>query len=369
MEEADRVERSGRRVLHLEVGQPGTKAPQRVLDAAHRALDRLHLGYTGATGIPELRERIAKHYLDHYGVTVDPRSVVATTGASAAFVLAFLAAFDKGDSVAITVPGYPCYANILRALDLVPVDLPVGPESGYQLTARHLRSLNVQPQGLILASPANPTGSMLTPHCLREILTYCRENGIFVIVDEIYHRLVFGDTEEATAAEFVDSVIVINSFSKYYSMTGWRLGWMIVPESLLRSVEILSQNLAICPPTLSQHAALEAFECDEELRLHVESYRRNRAVLLSALKTAGVTDIAPAEGAFYIYADMSAFTHDSVTLCSELLEKTGVAATPGVDFDPIRGSTSVRFSYCRNEEDVLEASLRLRDFLLARQPG
>jgi aspartate/methionine/tyrosine aminotransferase len=355
MEAADRLEREGERVLHLEVGQPGTPAPKAVRDAAHAALDGANLGYSRATGTPALRKKIATHYEDTYGVQVDPGRIVVTTGASGAFVLAFTAAFDAGARVAVTVPGYPCYPNILTALDIVPLSIRVGTETGYQPTVEHLKSLEHKPDGLILASPANPTGSMLSPERLRELLTYCRAESILVIVDEIYQGLTFGGAESNTAAEFSDSVIVINSFSKYFSMTGWRLGWMVLPESFIRTAEILSQNLVICPPTLSQEAAVSAFDARKELEAHVERYGRNRTLLLNALREAGVEKMAPADGAFYIYADLSQWTDDSVNFCEEMLAEIGVAATSGVDFDPEGGNTMVRFSYCRGEGDVAEA--------------
>lgn len=363
MEAADRAERSGQRILHLEVGQPGTPAPKFVLDAAHAALDSDNIGYSRATGVARLREAIARHYRDAYSVDVDSESVVVTSGASGAFVLAFIAAFGAGARVALSVPGYPCYSNILLSLDLVPVALRVGPESNYRLTISHLESLDVPPDGLIIASPANPTGSMLGAHELRELLAYCRAKNIFVIVDEIYHGLEFGEQRASTAAEFSESTIVIGSFSKYYSMTGWRLGWMLVPESFRRTTEILSQNLTICPPTLSQLAAVRAFEAGDELEAHVLRYRRNRDVLLSALGRAGVTCLAPADGAFYIYADISSFSDDSRDLCAEMLQEINVAATPGVDFDPQEGHRAVRFSYCRGEADVREAAERIETFL------
>lgn len=367
MEAADRAERSGHRVLHLEVGQPETPAPTVVRSAAHTALDGDRIGYSRATGIASLREAISKHYLDTYSTRVSPESVIVTSGASGAFVLAFTAAFSAGTRIALSIPGYPCYANILRSLDLVPVPLRVGPDSGYRLTISHLESLDAPPGGLIIASPANPTGSMLKPAELRELLAYCKAKNIFAIVDEIYHGLEFSAERASTAAEFPESTIVIGSFSKYYSMTGWRLGWMLVPENFQRTIEILSQNLTICPPTLSQLAAVHAFSAREELEEHVLRYRRNRDVLLGALRRAGITNFAPADGAFYVYADITAFSNDSRKLCAEMLQEIQVAATPGVDFDPEQGHRAVRFSYCRGEDDVREAAERLEAFLKAKR--
>ncbi len=367
MEAADRAERAGEHVYHLEVGQPGTPAPALVREAAHRAIDEQTLGYSRAIGTIALRERIARHYDETYGVSVDPERVIVTSGASGAFVLSFIAAFEAGSRVALTVPGYPCYPNILKSLDLEVESIRVGPGTKYALTVQHLEALRRPPRGLVIASPANPTGTMLGSECLSDLLSYCRAQGIFTIVDEIYHGLEFGKERATTAAAFADSTIVVGSFSKYYSMTGWRLGWMVVPDAFRRTAEVLSQNLAICAPTLSQIAAVSAFDARDELEGHVARYRRNRGALLEALREAGVAETAPADGAFYVYADVSAFCEDSRELCEALLERTGVAATSGVDFDPEKGKSMVRFSYCRGEADVNEAAHRIREFLLQRR--
>jgi len=348
--------------LHLEVGQPGTPAPRGVIEAAHAALARERLGYTVALGIPRLRERIAAHYREAYGATVPPERVVATAGSSGAFVLAFLAAFDPGDRVALAAPGYPCYRNILRACGIEPVELPAGPETRYQPTPALLDALDPPPDGLIVASPANPTGSMLAPADLAALTHHCERAGIRLVSDEIYHGITYGMPAE-TALSFGDAAIVVNSFSKYYSMTGWRLGWMVVPEDMIRAVECLAQNLYISPPTLSQHAAVAAFDCREELDANVARYAANRRLLLDRLPAAGFDRLAPADGAFYIYAEIGRLTNDSPAFCRRMLAETGVAATPGVDFDPARGHATLRFSFAGPTEDMAEAADRVRRWL------
>lgn len=349
--------------IHLEVGQPGTPAPRAVLTAAGAALADHRLGYTESLGVPALRERIARHYRETYGVALSPERVVVTTGSSGAFLLAFLAAFDAGDRVALADPGYPAYRNILMALDLEPAGLAALPATKFQPTPELLdaafQSGAQPPAGLIVASPANPTGSMLAPDDLRRLVAWCRARGVRLVSDEIYHGIVFGPPA-ATALQFGDEAIVINSFSKYYSMTGWRLGWMIVPPDLARAVEVLSQNLFISPPTLPQLAALAAFDAREELDANVARYRRNRDILLAELPRAGFRNFAPPDGAFYLYADVAHMTNDSEDFCRRMLAEAGVAATPGTDFDPTRGRAYVRFSFAGTEADMAEAARRLR---------
>ncbi len=358
---ADR-EAAGADVLHLEVGQPATAAPRGVIEAARRALERDRLGYTLAFGIPELRERIAGHYRDWYGVDVGIERIAVTKGSSAAFLLAFLAAFDAGDRVAMVTPGYPAYRNILTALGITPVMIPSAAEHRYQPTPDLLEALDGPLDGLVIASPSNPAGTMLDPDRLRTLLGYCRSHGIRVVSDEIYHGITY-DVTQASALGFGDEAIVVNSFSKYFSMTGWRLGWMIVPPELVRAVECLSQNLFISSPSLSQHAAVAAFDCHEELEANVARYRRNREVLLNELPAAGISDLAPADGAFYVYANVSRFTNDSVGFCSRMLSDIGVAGTPGVDFDADRGMATVRLSFAGSTQEMVEACARLRTWL------
>ncbi|SMF82489.1 Aspartate/methionine/tyrosine aminotransferase [Azospirillum oryzae] len=359
MRAAAEREAAGLEVLHMEVGQPSTGAPKGVVQAAATAVVGADpLGYTGALGIPPLRAAIAKWYKDRYGVDVPERRVVVTTGSSGAFQLGFLAAFDPGDRVAMASPSYPAYRHTLTAAGVVPVELPTGPEHRFQPTIELLEALDEPVQGLIVASPANPTGTMLSREELTALSDWCRANGVRMVSDEIYHGLTYG-TDAVTAAEVNDQALVVNSFSKYFSMTGWRLGWMIVPDDLLRSVECLAQNLFISAPTLSQVSAVAAFDCTEELDGHVARYARNRKLLLEELPKAGFTKMAPADGAFYIYADVSDMTDDSEALAKRILEETGIACTPGIDFDTARGRRFLRFSFAGSEETIAEAARRL----------
>ena len=349
---------AGHDVLHLEVGQPSAAAPRRVRLAAERALRQDRLGYTDALGWPPLRQAIAADYRDRQNIDLDWRRVVVTTGSSGAFLLAFLAAFDAGDRVALASPGYPAYRNILRALDVEVVDIQVDATSNFQPTPAHLDAIEPPLHGLIAASPANPTGTMLHEGELFALIDACAERGVRLVSDEIYHGITYG-APATTALARGDQVIVVNSFSKYYAMTGWRLGWMVLPEELLRPVECLAQNLFISPPTLSQLAAVEAFACRDELGSHVAGYAGNRALLRELLPRAGFGRLAEAEGAFYLYADVSGMTNDSAALCREILQRTGVAITPGVDFDPRQGHRFVRFSYAGSSADMAEAARRL----------
>jgi aspartate/methionine/tyrosine aminotransferase len=352
----------GRDVVHLEVGQPSTPAPRGVRDAAKRALDDDLLGYTDALGIPALRERIARHYRDYYGAGVDPGRVVVTAGSSGAFVLAFIAAFDIGDRVGIAAPGYPCYRNILSAVGVEPVDIPVGPETHFQLTPEIATDPALGLDGVIVASPSNPTGSMVPDGGIDALAVACERAGIRFVSDEIYHGITFGRRAETAAARGGET-IVINSFSKYFSMTGWRLGWMVLPENLIRPVERLAQNLFVSPPTLSQIAAVAAFDCTDELDANVARYAANRDVLIAELPKAGFRDFAPADGAFYLYTDIAHMTNDSHDFCRRMLADTGVATTPGIDFDPARGAHFMRFSLAGSTEDMEEAARRLHAWL------
>jgi aspartate/methionine/tyrosine aminotransferase len=348
----------GENILHLEVGQPGTGAPRAVIEAAKRALDHDQLGYTEALGISPLRERIARHYRDMYGVAVDPARVVVTTGSSGAFLLSFLAAFDPGDHVALAAPGYPAYRNILVALGIAPVNLLTGAETRFQPTPELLDKVDGRIDGLIVASPSNPAGTMIDAGGFRRLHDYCLARQIRLVSDEIYHGITYGMTP-TTALALGNDAIVINSFSKYFSMTGWRLGWMIVPDDLLRPVECLAQNLFISPPTLPQIAASAVFDCRDELEANVRRYAENRARLLRQLPQAGFDRLAPADGAFYIYADVSRLTNDSGEFCRRMLADTGVAATPGGDFDAERGHHFIRFSFAGSAADIAAAADRL----------
>jgi aspartate/methionine/tyrosine aminotransferase len=350
-------------VLRMEVGQPSTGAPRGAAEAAIRALqDGAPMGYTEAFGLRSLRERIAGHYREKYGVAVPPSRVAVTVGASGAFPLAFLAAFDVGDRVAMAAPFYPPYANILTALGMVPQVLPCDASTRFQPTVAMLEALDPRPAGLIVASPCNPAGTMLSREELAAIADWCERNGVRLISDEIYHGLSYG-MEESTAAGCSDSAIVVNSFSKYFSMTGWRIGWMVLPEDLVRPVECLAQNMFISAPHIAQVAAEAAFGCAEELEANKAVYARNRALLLRGLPEAGFDKLAEADGAFYLWADIGHLTNDSVEFTARMLAEAGIAATPGVDFDPARGGRFLRFSYCGAEAAMAEAPGRLRNWL------
>lgn len=355
--EARRAEAAGHHVVHMEVGQPGTPVPAAARRALAEAMEQGALGYTEALGIPALRARIARLYRDWYGVELSPERVVVTGGSSAGFQLAFLSLFEAGERVAIGDPGYPSYRNILKALSIEPVRIETGPESRFQPRAEDLQGLDLA--GLLVASPANPTGTVLDRDALGALMAAAREQGIAFISDEIYHGIDYG-RRPVSALEIGDDAYVINSFSKFFCMTGWRVGWMVVPEDHVRRVERLAQNLFICAPHASQVAALAALDCEEELRGNIETYAANRELLLRELPKAGFGKLAPPDGAFYLYADVSALTEDSRALASELLEDAGVAATPGLDFDPVRGHRFLRFSYAGSHAEMIEGAERLK---------
>lgn len=374
MRAAEQRELEGGDVLHLEVGQPSTPAPSGVIAAAHRALDDDVLGYTTAAGTPALRERVAAHYADWYAVELDPSRVMFTVGASGAFVAAFLAAFDVGDRVVVPSPGYPCYRNALDALGCEVVDLPTTRATRFQPTVELLDSVVADGgpiAGLVLSSPSNPTGTMLDADRMADITSWCRTNGVWFISDEIYHGLTYGE-RAPTALEHDPDAIVINSFSKYFSMTGWRLGWLVMPPALTEALTRIGQNVTISAPTLSQLGAEAAFDCHTECEAYVDRYASNRRVLLDGLRSAGFDDLAPADGAFYVWAGVDHLieagrTTDSQALCAEWLAELGIASTPGVDFDPTRGHRYVRFSFAGSTEDCTEAMRRLKDWTAA--PG
>lgn len=353
-------------LVNLVAGQPSTPAPRPVREAAKRAIDEEVLGYTVALGIPELREEIAAHHRRVHGLEVDPDEVVVTTGSSGGFLLAFLAAFEAGDRVAIARPGYPCYRNVLTALGCEVVELPTGPETRFQPTVQMLEELDRPVQGLVVASPANPTGTMLAPGELAALAVWCEAHGVQLVSDEIYHGIAYaGAPQQASAWQTSREAVVFHSFSKYFSMTGWRLGWMLVPDRLRRAVDVLTGNFTICPPVLSQHAAVAAFtpEAYAEVDGHVERYAENRALLLDGLPRLGLDRLAPADGAFYVYADVSHLTDDSMGLCHRLLRETGVATAPGVDFDTVAGDRFLRLSFAGAPTDIAEALTRLESWL------
>lgn len=354
LDRANALAREGRTVYHLEVGQPSSKAPQLALDAAQRALSEQVLGYTEALGRPQLRERISKHYRDFYGVDVAPGRVVVTTGSSAGFVLAFLTLFDVGQSLAIANPGYPAYRNITRALGIKPRLIDCREPEQFRLTASTLAA-EQDIEGVLIASPSNPCGTLVSADELARIAGLCTERGLRLISDEIYHGITYG-TDAQTMLAYSPDVVVINSFSKYFSMTGWRIGWMVVPEWIVATVERLAQNFYISAPAISQVAAFHALDAARELDGHVQSYAANRKLLMQTLRCAGFGAMAPADGAFYLYADVSPFGLESSVFTSRLLEEAGVAATPGIDFDPDDGGRWVRFSYASSHADVERAA-------------
>ena len=363
MEAARQAEAAGRHIIHMEVGQPGTGAPQA---AKAKLIDDLAdpLGYTVALGLPELKERIAQHYADWYGVSLDPARVVITSGASGAFLLAFSALFDNDARVGLGTPCYPSYRQILRAVGLSPIDIPTTFAQRFQPAPGDVATHNLD--GLIVASPANPTGTMLDRDGLAALASACDAQGAAFISDEIYHGIDY-DVAPVSALQVTDDVYVVNSFSKYFSMTGWRVGWMIVPEDHIRQVERLAQNMFICAPHASQRLALHAMDCIDELEANKAVYRANRALMIEGLQAAGLTRFAPPDGAFYVYVDVSEYTDDALAFAAEILEEAGVAVTPGLDFDAARGHHWLRFSYARSTADITEGLERLARFMQGRR--
>jgi aspartate/methionine/tyrosine aminotransferase len=364
MSAAERIEAAGGHVIHMEVGQPAAPAPKTAIAAARTALEGGRIDYTSALGVPSLRDRIARHYRDTYGCAVDAGRIVITTGSSGAFILAFLAMFEPGDRVAVTVPGYPPYRHILTALGCEPVLIETSGETRHALTGEALLAAHRKSplSGVLVGSPANPTGTMMSREALTHLLDASQSAGIRFISDEIYHGLDYA-FPAVTAAELSEHALVINSFSKYFCMTGWRVGWMVVPEPLVRPIERLQQNLAISVPTLSQVAAEAAFDGRDEMEAIKRGYLENRRILIDGLPKAGLTKFLPADGAFYLYADVSDFTSDSFEFAKRMLEEAHVAATPGVDFDPFHGKNFIRFCYARSEGDMREAVARIARWL------
>jgi aspartate/methionine/tyrosine aminotransferase len=360
---ADR-EHAGERVVHMEIGQPAAPAPAAVVAAAHAALADGRLGYTEALGNRRLRQRIVDHYFSDHGLTVPMERIAITTGSSAGFNLAFLAAFDPGARIAVTAPGYPAYRNLAAALGLEVVEIPVDAGTRYALTPAMLARAHADKplDGVLVASPANPSGTLMSPEALRALIEAAEDLGILFISDEIYHRLVYAGTA-ATALQFSRDAIVVNSFSKYYCMTGWRVGWMVLPEALIRPVERLAQNLYICAPAISQRAAIAAFDATADLDRIRDGYAASRRLLLERLPAIGFTELLPVDGAFYVYASIANFANDSVAFTRHMLAEAGVAATPGPDFDHARGHGFVRFSFAGTGADMVEGMDRLANWL------
>ncbi|MCK1411295.1 aminotransferase class I/II-fold pyridoxal phosphate-dependent enzyme [Bradyrhizobium sp. 76] len=364
MAAAARIEAAGGHVIHMEVGQPAAGAPKSAIAAAHAALEAGRIDYTSALGIPSLRARIARHYRDAYGCDVSPERIVVTTGSSGGFILAFLAMFEPGDRVAVTVPGYPPYRHILTALGCEPVLIETTNETRHALTGEALLAAHRKAplKGVLVGSPANPTGTMMSREALASLIAAAEDAGIRFISDEIYHGLDYA-FPAVTAAALSDHALVINSFSKYFCMTGWRVGWMVVPEILVRPIERLQQNLSISVPSLSQIAAEAAFDGAAEMEEIKHGYQENRRILIEGLPKAGLTRFLPADGAFYLYADVSDFTSDSFEFAKQMLEQAHVAVTPGLDFDPIHGRSFIRLSYARSAAEMREAVDRIAHWL------
>ena len=352
----------GQDIIHMEFGQPSTGAPAAAIAEAHRVLDADPMGYWESTG---LKERIARAYREDYGAEIDPEQVMLTCGASPALVMALSCLFAPGARVALARPGYVAYRNTLKSLYLEPVEMACGAAERYQVTAAALDALDPAPDGLIVASPANPTGTIITPEEMEAIAEVCRRKGIRVIADEIYHGITYG-TSAHTILQHLPEALVVDSFSKYYSMAGWRLGWLVVPEALIPAARARMGNLFLTPPSLAQHAALVAFDCRDELQGHIATYSRNRELLLAALPEMGLGRIAPPDGAFYIWADVGHLTNDSYALCEALLRETGVATAPGIDFDPVEGNRFMRFSFAVSTPLIEEAITRMIPWFAAR---
>ena len=361
---AAKLEAAGQRIVHMEVGQPGAPAPVSVLAAAAESLRGGRLSYTEAVGIAPLRARIARHYQDAYGVVVPADRIMITTGSSAAFNIAFLGAFDPGARILMAAPGYPAYRNILRALGLVAVEVPVGADTRWALTASHVEEFHRRTSlaGVLIASPANPTGTMTEPEEIGRLAALCDALGIRLISDEIYHGLVYSGRAD-TAARFSDQAIIVNSFSKYYCMAGWRVGWMVLPHDLVRPFERLAQSLYISAPELSQRAAIAAFDATEDLEAVKTEYAESRDLLLERLPVLGFDELLPVDGAFYVYASVARFTNDAAKFAERMLAEAGVAATPGADFDPARGHRYIRFSFAGRNAEVAEGIQRLERWL------
>ncbi|MEI6439634.1 MAG: aminotransferase class I/II-fold pyridoxal phosphate-dependent enzyme [Alphaproteobacteria bacterium] len=361
---AHKLKAEGRSILHMEFGQPSTGAPAAAIAEAHHVLDSDPMGYWESQ---PLKQRIVRHYAETYGVSLESRQVILTCGASPALVLALSAQFSAGDRIALARPGYVAYRNTIRALNLEPQEIDCGPADRFQLSAAHLAALEPAPAGVIIASPANPTGTIIPKTELAAIVEVCRDRNIQIVSDEIYHGLSYGERAHSIL-EFEPEAFVVNSFSKYFSMVAWRLGWVIAPLDLVERTRAFMTNLFLTPPSLSQHAGLVAMDCREELEGHVAVYRGNRALVLEALPSLGLAAIAPPDGAFYVYANVGHLTDDSMGFCQQLLEETGVATAPGVDFDPVEGHKFIRLSFAVSTDQVREALSRLRPWFAARVP-
>ena len=361
LRDANQIVKAGGSVVHLSLGQPSQEVPAKVLARLAERMPSMRLGYTDSTGIIELRERIVRHYKECYGLDVPIERVFVTLGSSAAFLLAMLASFDAGDELAIALPCYPAYPNMMKSVDVAPVYLRGTPENKFQPNVSLMQALPRKPQGLVIASPSNPTGTVLEDAEIKQLAGYCEQNDIRIISDEIYHGITFGKQAQTVLAH-TDTAFVVNSFSKLYLMPGWRIGWAVVPADLVKPFEALVQNLFISPSAIAQYAALDVFDCVDELAAVVKTYETNRAILLEELPKAGFSKLAPAEGGFFVYADVSALTNDSEAFCRRMLHETGVVSVSGLDFDPEEGNRYVRFSFSGSQADMKDAMRRLREW-------
>ena len=360
MEAARKAEQAGKKIIHMEVGQPGTPAPKLANEYIKKELKNNNLGYTVTLGLPQLRSRISKLYGDWYNIDLNPERVIITTGSSGGFILSFATLFDAGERVGIGSPGYPSYRQILKAQNLVPVDIETKLQNKYQPTSEDIKKNNLN--GVLVASPANPTGSMLDKSSLTKLIECSKEHNVSFISDEIYHGIEY-EKKATTALQITNQCYVINSFSKYFSMTGWRVGWMVVPEDHIRQIERLAQNMFICAPHASQIAALHALDCEDELKNNLDVYKENRKLMIKGLKDSGFSKISSPDGAFYIYADVSKFCNDSLEFANRVLKEAKVAITPGLDFDTNRGNSTIRFSYARSTEDIIKGLEKLNIFM------
>lgn len=353
---------AGEDIIHLEAGQPSVGAPQAALDYAADILREGNLGYTEATGMPALKKRIAQHYADRYGIKIDPKQIVITIGGSGGLIMSFLSVFDKGDRVAMATPAYPAYRNILLALGCKPVEFEATLEENYQPTIAKLEALHEKPQGLIIGNPSNPTGTMMNKKELAELTAWCQSHGVRLIADELYHGITYGEPAD-TVLRTSHEAISVNSFSKYFAMTGWRIGWLVLPEDVVDRVKRLCESLFVAPPTLAQHVALKAFDHLDVLDSYVARYKKNLQILKTELPKAGLTKLSNVEGAFYLYADISELTDDAEAFCRGMLDQAGVAATPGTDFDLTRGHQTLRMSFAGKTEDIVEACKRINTWM------
>ena len=366
LREANALESRGVKVIHLETGEPGSRLPNIIAKAANDALKNKKLGYTESLGLPELRMRIANHYLKYYGIKIPYQRIVITTGSSAGLLLSIIAAFNVGDKIAICEPGYPAYRNMVKSLGVEIVTIPTNIENGFQLNVSLLEKLDTKINGLIVASPANPTGSMLENKEVRNIANWCTDNEVQIISDEIYHGITY-DNKANSFLEFNPNTIVTNGFSKYFAMTGWRIGWLVLPDELTITIEKLLQNLYISAPTISQYAALKAFDCSNELEQNILTYKINRDILYNSLKNSGFGKICNPNGAFYLYAHLGQLSKSSEDFCKKMLEEAHVAATPGIDFDKSKGCEYVRFSYAGETKNIKIASLAINKWIQSKK--